>query len=287
MSAVQVVPVILSGGSGTRLWPLSRELFPKQLLPLTAEQTMLQQTVQRLIGLPSIKAPVVVCNNEHRFMVAEQLRQIDVDPAAILLEPVARNTAPAVAVAALAMDRVRNLSPGSDPLLLVLPADHVVAQPEALHAAIAEAVPAALDGYLVTFGIEPHWAETGYGYIRAGKKLADTPGVFAVEQFVEKPDSETAQSYLDAGGYFWNSGMFLFSARSFLAELGRHQPQMLEACTAAYQGAEDDLDFVRLERKHFAASPSDSIDYAVMEPTAKAAVVPLDAGWSDVGNWSA
>ncbi len=281
-----IVPVILSGGSGTRLWPLSRELYPKQLLPLLGEQTLLQQTVQRLDGVDDTAAPVVVCNHEHRFMVAEQLRQIETLPSAIVLEPVGRNTAPAVAVAALAAARADGVGPGADPLLLVLPADHVVARPAALHAAIEQARPAAEAGKLVTFGIAPGWPETGYGYIRAGA-ATDGESVFAVAEFVEKPDAATAEAYLAAGGYYWNSGMFLFRASRYLEELQRFQPDMLEACRAAYAGAKQDLDFLRLDRKHFAASPSDSIDYAVMEHTGAAAVVPLDAGWNDVGNWSA
>lgn len=278
-----IQPVILSGGSGTRLWPLSRELYPKQLLALVGEQTMLQQTVQRLDGLDDLLPPLVVCNHEHRFMVAEQLRQIDVAPQAIILEPVARNTAPAVAIAALAAtaDTVR------DPLLLVLPADHVVARPEALHQAIRTAVPAAEAGHLVTFGIAPGWAETGYGYIRAGAATDGHDGVFAVSQFVEKPDRPTAESYLEQGNYYWNSGMFLLRASVFIDELQRWQPAMLEACRAAYGNARSDLDFLRLDSHEFQRSPSDSIDYAVMEKTAKAAVVPLQAGWNDVGNWAA
>ena len=280
-----IVPVILSGGSGTRLWPLSRQLHPKQLLPLVGEQTLLQQTVRRLDGVGDTAAPVVVCNNDHRFMVAEQLRQIGIEPGAIVLEPVGRNTAPAVAVAALAA--ADPAAPGVDPLLLVLPADHVVARPSALHEAIGQARAAAADGRLVTFGINPGWPETGYGYIRAGAPIDGEPGVFRVAEFVEKPDRATAEGYLAAGGYYWNSGMFLFRASRYLEELERYQKDMLESCRAAYAGARSDLDFLRLDEKHFAASRADSIDYAVMEHTTAAAVVPLDAGWNDVGNWSA
>lgn len=282
-----IVPVILSGGSGTRLWPLSRELYPKQLLPLLGEQTLLQQTVERLDGVGDIAAPIVVCNHEHRFMVAEQLRQIATPAAAIVLEPVGRNTAPAVAIAALAAAQAHAAGPEADPLLLVLPADHVVARPEALHTAIRQALPAAAAGKLVTFGITPGWPETGYGYIRAGAPVDGDSSVYGVAEFVEKPDLATAQGYLAAGGYYWNSGMFLFRAARYLEELKRYQPGMLEACRAAYAGAQQDLEFLRLDHKHFAASPADSIDYAVMEHTTDAAVVPLDAGWNDVGNWSA
>lgn len=279
----KICPVVLSGGSGTRLWPLSRELHPKQLLALVGEQTLLQQTVLRLLGLDGVTDPLIVCNEEHRFMVAEQMRQIEVTPAAILLEPLARNTAPAVAVAAAAAaDRY-----AADTLLLVLPADHVVADPDALHEAVRKALPAAAAGHLVTFGITPTRPETGYGYIRAGDATGVSPDVCAVAEFVEKPEQATAEKYLAHGGYYWNSGMFLFRASRYLEELGRFQPEMLEACRNAYAAARRDLDFQRLDKAHFARSPSDSIDYAVMERTAQAAVVPLDAGWNDVGTWSA
>ncbi|NNF67439.1 MAG: mannose-1-phosphate guanylyltransferase/mannose-6-phosphate isomerase [Gammaproteobacteria bacterium] len=281
-----ILPVILSGGSGSRLWPLSRELYPKQLLPLLGEHTMLQETVLRLEGLPRLARPLVVCNNEHRFMVAEQLRQIDLAAAAILLEPVARNTAPAVAVAALAAaDSINGVSCSGDPLLLVLPADHLVGDVKNLLTTIRSAIPVAASGQLVTFGINPTRPETGYGYIRAGEKSAEVS--FKVSEFVEKPDLATAKRYLESGDYYWNSGMFLFRASRYLDELKKYQPDMLAACRRAYDGARTDLDFLRLDADGFAASPSDSIDYAVMEKTSDAAVVPLDAKWSDVGNWSA
>ncbi|HEV2540885.1 MAG TPA: mannose-1-phosphate guanylyltransferase/mannose-6-phosphate isomerase [Frateuria sp.] len=274
-----MIPVILSGGSGTRLWPLSREAYPKQFLPLVGKDTMLQATWQRIAPLASA-APMVVANEEHRFMVAEQLRQVGCVPSAILLEPVGRNTAPAIAVAAL-----QSMREGADPLLLVLPSDHVITDAPAFQAAVRQAEPAASQGRLVTFGIVPSGPETGYGYIRAGAALAD--GVRAVAQFVEKPDEATAKGYVDSGEYFWNSGMFLFRASVFLAELERQQSAMLAACRAALAGASRDADFVRLDKAAFAACPSDSIDYAVMEHTDAAAVLPIDVGWNDLGSWSA
>jgi mannose-1-phosphate guanylyltransferase/mannose-6-phosphate isomerase len=274
-----MIPVILSGGSGTRLWPLSREAYPKQFLPLVGKDTMLQATWQRIAPLASA-APMVVANEEHRFMVAEQLRQVGCVPSAILLEPVGRNTAPAIAVAAL-----QAMREGADPLLLVLPSDHVIADATAFQAAVRQAEPAASQGRLVTFGIVPSAPETGYGYIRAGAALAD--GVRAVAQFVEKPDEATARGYVASGEYFWNSGMFLFRASVYLAELARQQPSMLAACRAALEGASRDADFVRLDKAAFAACPSDSIDYAVMEHTDAAAVLPIEVGWNDLGSWSA
>ena len=274
-----MIPVILSGGSGTRLWPLSRQAYPKQFLALAGEDTMLQATWQRVAELASA-APLVVANEDHRFMVAEQLRQVGCTPAAIVLEPVGRNTAPAIAVAAL-----QATADGTDPLLLVLPSDHVIADAAGFRAAVAAATPAAQNGKLVTFGIVPTAAETGYGYIQAVAG-GDAP-VRAVARFVEKPDAATAAQYLASGQYFWNSGMFLFQASRYLAELERHAPAMLAACRAAFEGAKRDTDFVRLDKAAFAACPSDSIDYAVMEKTADAAVLPIDVGWNDVGSWSA
>ncbi len=282
-----LTPLILSGGSGTRLWPLSREMYPKQLLPLIGKRTMLQETAARASGLPDLAAPIVVCNESHRFMVAEQMREHGTTPQAIILEPVGRNTAPAVAVAALvALDRARKSKGGSDvdPILLVLPADHVIRDVAAFQAAVVSGSAAAAEGKLVTFGIVPDRAETGYGYIRRAK--GDGP-TYAVQQFVEKPDAATAKSYVESGEYYWNSGMFMFRARVFLAELKRHAPAMLSACEDAIAAATRDLDFTRLAGEAFGACPSDSIDYAVMEKTDSAVVVPLDAGWSDVGSWSA
>ncbi|MBT2768147.1 mannose-1-phosphate guanylyltransferase/mannose-6-phosphate isomerase [Stenotrophomonas sp. ISL-67] len=272
-----ILPVILSGGSGTRLWPLSREAYPKQFLALAGEQTMLQATWQRVAPIAG-RAPLVVANEEHRFVAAEQLQQLDVQPQAILLEPVGRNTAPAIAVAALEA----TLDDG-DPLLLVLPSDHVIADEAAFRAAVIRALPAARDGKLVTFGIVPTGPETGYGYIKASSGDA----VRAVDRFVEKPDADTALQYVQSGGYFWNSGMFLFKASRYLAELERFQPAMLAASRNAWQLARRDTDFTRLDKDAFAAVPADSIDYAVMEKTADAVVVPLDAGWNDVGSWTA
>ena len=272
-----MIPVILSGGSGTRLWPLSREAFPKQFLNLLGERSMLQATWERVAPLAS-GAPIVVAGEDHRFMVAEQLREAACEGATILLEPVARNTAPAIAVAAQ-----EAMSGGDDPLLLVLPSDHVIVDAPAFRLAVAAAAVAARQGELVTFGIVPTGPETGYGYIKA----APGDGVRRVERFVEKPDAITAAGYVASGDYVWNSGMFLFRASVYLAELERRYPDMLVACREALADARRDADFVRLSKEAFTASPSDSIDYAVMEKTSHAAVLPIDVGWNDVGSWSA
>jgi len=275
-----LIPVILSGGAGTRLWPLSRELYPKQLLALLGPRTMLQQTALRVAGLDCV-APVVVCNEAHRFLVAEQLRAIKLAPRAIVLEPFGRNTAPAIALAALAALR----DAGSvDPLLLVLPADHVIRDTARFQHAVRTAIPAAEQGQLATFGIVPGTPETGYGYIQRG---APQGAVYAIARFVEKPDLAHAQQFLAAGDYYWNSGMFLFRAGRYLSELARLVPEMAAACRAAFESGRADLDFTRVDADAFERCPSDSIDYAVMEKTAGAVVVPLDAGWSDVGSWSA
>jgi len=279
---LSIIPVILSGGAGTRLWPLSRELYPKQFLPLAGEHSLLQDTVLRLAGLPAVAPPLVVCNEEHRFLVAEQLRAAGVDGAAILLEPAGRNTAPAVALAALHASARH----GAEALLLVLPSDHVIADAAAFRRAVLEGVPAAQAGGLVTFGVRPTRPDTGYGYIRAGEALDASPAR-QVLAFVEKPDAERAAAYLASGEYLWNGGMFLLGAGSYLAELQRHAPAIAEACRSAFDAVRVDLDFVRVGREAFLASPSDSIDYAVMEHTGRAAVVALDAGWSDVGSWDA
>ncbi|ATS62438.1 mannose-1-phosphate guanyltransferase [Xanthomonas citri pv. fuscans] len=271
-----VLPIILSGGSGTRLWPLSRESYPKQFLPLVGDKSMLQSTWLRAAPVAG-HAPIVVANEEHRFMAAEQLQQLGVKPSAILLEPKGRNTAPAIAVAAL--EAIRD---GADPLLLVLPSDHVIGNEAAFQAAVKVAAEAAAQGKLVTFGIKPTAPETGYGYIKAGAGTAAS----AVERFVEKPDLATAQSYLASGEYYWNSGMFLFRASRYLEELRKFHPAIADACQKAWENGKRDADFTRLDKDAFAASPSDSIDYAVMEKTADAVVVPLDAGWNDVGSWS-
>ncbi|WP_295546122.1 mannose-1-phosphate guanylyltransferase/mannose-6-phosphate isomerase [uncultured Stenotrophomonas sp.] len=275
MSSIQ--PVILSGGSGTRLWPLSREAYPKQFLPLAGELTMLQATWQRVAPLAA-RGPLVIANEEHRFVAAEQLQQVGAEAAAIILEPVGRNTAPAIAVAALEATRG-----GTDALLLVLPSDHVITDEAAFRSAVQAAASAADAGKLVTFGIVPTGPETGYGYIKA----ADGQGVRAVERFVEKPDLETATGYVSSGQYYWNSGMFLFKASRYLRELERFQPEMLASSRQAWQQARRDADFTRLDKDAFTAVPSDSIDYAVMEKTADAVVIPLDAGWNDVGSWTA
>ena len=282
-----IVPVILSGGAGTRLWPLSRELYPKQLLPLVGERTMLQETVLRLEGLAELGAPLVVCNEAHRFMVAEQLREVEQTAETVILEPVGRNTAPAVAVAAL-----QAMADGSDPLLLVLAADHVIRDAAALCTAVTNGVDAVQNGSLLTFGIVPTAPETGYGYIRRGALLdlslqPPVSDIYDVKEFVEKPVLATAEKYLASGDYYWNSGMFFFKASVYLAELEKAAPEMLAACRKAWQGRATDLDFTRLDAEAFAACPSDSIDYAVMEKTDRAVVIPLDAGWSDVGSWAA
>ena len=274
-------PVILSGGSGTRLWPLSRAALPKQLLPLASDRTMLQETVIRLGGMDEIGAPLVICNNDHRFLIAEQLREIGVQPLGIFLEPIGRNTAPAAAVAALTL-----LGRDPDAVMLLLPADHLINDVPAFHAAITEGMKAVALGRLVTFGIVPDSAHTGYGYIQRGARLGDT-AAHEVARFVEKPDAETAGQFLASGDYFWNSGMFLFSARQFVEELGLYRPDILAACQRALEAGERDLDFCRLDRAAFDACPSDSIDYALMERTLKAAVVPAEIGWNDIGAWSA
>jgi mannose-1-phosphate guanylyltransferase/mannose-6-phosphate isomerase len=279
-----IVPVILSGGSGSRLWPLSRETHPKQFLPLADQDTLLQNTALRVAGLIDVAPLLVVCNQEHRFMVAEQLRAVGIQPAAVMLEPVGRNTGPAVAVAALYAQR-----DGADPVLLILPADHVIADAAGFCAAVAQAAPSAEQGRLVTFGIVPTAPETGYGYIKAGAPLDDSgSGVSVVERFVEKPDLATAQRYLDTGHYYWNSGIFLFRASAFLAELERLAPAMLAACQQALAAAgPTERGFLWLNHEAFAAGPGDSIDYAVMEKTAQAVVMPLAVGWNDVGSWAA
>jgi mannose-1-phosphate guanylyltransferase/mannose-6-phosphate isomerase len=277
-----LTPVVLSGGAGTRLWPLSRELYPKQLLALTGQRTMLQQTVLRLEGLGSA-APVIVCNDAHRFLVAEQLRQLKMQPRAIVLEPVGRNTAPAIALAAHAA-LAGPTAETADPVLLVLPADHVIRDVPAFQRAVRAALPAAQRGELVTFGIVPSVAESGYGYIQRG---AATGALYRIARFVEKPDPQRAAQFVESGEYYWNSGMFMFGARRYLEELARLAPAIASACEAAFAGARADLEFTRIAPESFAACPSDSIDYAVMEKTADAVVVPLAAGWSDVGSWAA
>ena len=281
-----LIPVILSGGSGTRLWPLSRELYPKQLLPLVGKGTMLQETLARLEGVADVAAPIIVCNEQHRFLVAEQLRETGVETATILLEPMGRNTAPAVAIAAMAAVTGGNESKEKkdDPVLLVLPADHVIQDVKAFQTAVVVGLKAAREGKLVTFGVVPNKPETGYGYIR--REQGSGPA-YSIAQFVEKPDLATATRYVESKEYFWNSGMFMFSAAKVLDELRSLAPAIYDACAHAFTAAKRDLDFVRLPQKEFAECPSDSFDYAVMEKTHLGTVVPLDAGWSDVGSWSA
>ena len=268
MSDHRIIPVILSGGSGTRLWPVSRESFPKQLWPLVSERTLLQETAQRTLG-DGFAAPLVVCNQEHRFLIAEQLRAIGIRDARIVLEPVGRNSAPAIAAAAL------------------LAADHVIADPAALHRSFATAAVAARAGHVVTFGMRPTAPETGYGYIELGAALDDAPGVFAVRRFIEKPDVPTAARLATDRQHLWNSGMFVFTARTLLDEMAAHAPDVLAAVRQAVSERREDLDFIRLGVAAFAASPSISLDYAVAERTTRAAVVPADIGWSDVGSWGA
>jgi len=275
-----LIPVILSGGSGTRLWPISRKNLPKQFLSLAGSNTLFQQTVKRAMRLPDASAPVVVASDDHRFLAAEQLQQLQVSDASILLEPVARNTAPAIAVGALQAQAKH-----ADAILLVLPADHLIGDDAAFGDAVAKARPLAEQGWLVTFGIRPDRPETGFGYIRRGAGLENE--TFQVQQFVEKPQLDVAQAYVTSGEYDWNSGMFMFRASTYLAELGIHAPVMLAAAREAFDKANSDLDFIRLQAEAFASAPSDSIDYAVMEKTARAAVVPVACHWSDIGSWDA
>jgi mannose-1-phosphate guanylyltransferase/mannose-6-phosphate isomerase len=279
---MKLVPVILCGGSGTRLWPLSRSHLPKQFLPLVSERTMLQETVTRLRGLEGthgggVEAPIAIANDEHRFLTAEQLREISAEPQAIVLEPAGRGTAAAAAAAALVL-------PDKSSVMLVLPADHAISNLPQFHAAIRSAVRLATDGALVVFGIAPTSPHTGYGYIKQGAPRDDA---YVVDRFVEKPDLGTADGFLAAGGYLWNSGIFVFRADRYLAELERHRRDVVEGVARAMSAAQRDLDFVRPERAAFLAVPDDSIDRAVMEKTRDAVVVPARFGWSDVGSWSA
>ena len=273
---MQITPVILSGGSGTRLWPLSRKQHPKQYLSLADEQTMLQATIQRLQGLENLGCPIVICNQEHRFLVAEQLQQINIEKPMIILEPEGKNTAPAIAAAAHYI---------KDGLMLILPADHIIQDTQAFHQSINIAIKQAEQDKLVTFGITPVEPNTGYGYIEKSSEMVDQ--ICKIKRFVEKPDLETAKQYLKDGNYLWNSGMFLFTAQNYLKELNKYNAKISESCKQAIEKAKQDYDFLRLDSAAFSESPADSIDYAVMEKTENAAVVPLDAGWNDIGNWSA
>ncbi|MDN3524159.1 mannose-1-phosphate guanylyltransferase/mannose-6-phosphate isomerase [Halomonas sabkhae] len=275
-----VLPVILSGGSGSRLWPVSREHYPKQFLKLNSEtHTLLQETVLRLDAVHGATPPLVVCNDEHRFLVADQLQQLNVRPGRILLEPQGRNTAPALALAAMVA-----LEQEDDPTLLIMPADHVIEDTQAFANAVSRGLELCGQGYMVTFGIQPSSPHTGYGYIRKGDSLSAGHRVAA---FVEKPDLERAEQYLASGDHVWNSGIFLMRARQYLAELGKHADDILHACEAAFAGRSEDLDFLRLDVERFAECRSESIDYAVMEQTQAAAVVPMDPGWNDIGAWDA
>ncbi len=277
----RIHPVILSGGSGTRLWPMSRAHYPKQFLPLTSRRPLLQEAVQRVAD-ERFAPPLFVANDEHRFIIAEQVRALDVTPMAIVLEPTGRNTAPAAAVAALALTASE-----PDALMLVMPSDHVIGDVDAFYAAIDRAVAAAQAGRLVTFGIEADRPETGYGYLKRGKPLDGVVGAFELGAFVEKPDRDRAESYLAAGDYFWNSGIFLFPAALYLEELQRLQPDTVAACRRALSAAKRDIDFLRLDQEAFGEAENKSIDYAVMEHTARAAMVPVSMGWSDAGTWDA
>jgi mannose-1-phosphate guanylyltransferase/mannose-1-phosphate guanylyltransferase/mannose-6-phosphate isomerase len=277
MNAARIVPVILSGGAGTRLWPMSRPESPKQLLALTALETMLQLTARRAQDPARFDPPIIVANAAHADMIESQLAAVDVTPGALILEPLARNTAPAIALAALAAD------PGA--VLLVMPSDHVIAEPDAFQAAIETALPFAAEGWLVTFGIAPDGPETGYGYIRMGETVG--AGVHQVDRFVEKPDAAEARAMLDAGGHAWNGGIFLFRADIFLGALSVHAPDMLAAAQSAMAGAVRDGARIHPDRDAFARSPADSIDFAVMEKADRVAVVPVSMGWSDLGSWDA
>lgn len=276
-----LLPVIMAGGTGSRLWPMSRELYPKQFLRLCGQESMLQETISRLSGLDT-QEPMVICNEEHRFLVAEQLRQLGKLSHNIILEPVGRNTAPAIALAAL--QAIKN---GDDPLLLVLAADHIINNPKLLHDAIHIAQQHAYNDHLVTFGVVPSSAETGYGYIQRGDSVEGHEGSYRVARFVEKPDKQRAENYLASGDYYWNSGMFLFRARKYLSELEKFRPDILSACTNAIRSADCSDDFIKVPHELFINCPDESIDYAVMEKTEDAVVVSLDAEWSDVGSWSA
>ena len=276
-----IIPVILSGGSGTRLWPLSRRMHPKQLLPLINDTSMLQDTITRLTGSPDIDHVMVICNDDYRFMVAEQVKETDIATNEIILEPMGRNTAPAIALAAF--NAVRE---GDDPVLLVLPADHVIADVETFQSALQLGKQQAEAGKLVTFGILPDTPETGFGYIKAHSAGGDE-AVYDVDQFVEKPDAETAANYLADGHYYWNSGMFMFKAMTYLEALQIHSAEIYHTSQAAFKAAIRDSDFVRVDKNEFESCPSDSIDYAVMEKVDNAVVIPVDIGWSDVGSWSA
>ncbi len=274
-------PVILSGGAGSRLWPASREFYPKPLLPVIGEHTLLQNTASRLDAIDSVQAPLFVCNEEHRFLLAEQVRELGKDSEVILLEPEGRNTAPALTLAALYL-----VESDPDALMVVMPADHVIPEQASFARAVEQGGELANKGFLVTFGVVPDKPEAGYGYISRGEEI-DGSGCFSVARFVEKPDADAAKAYVDSGDCYWNSGIFVMRADRWLEEIGKHQPDILAACRVAMEQGKRDADFLRVDKEAFLASPSNSIDYAVMEKTDRAAVVPLETGWSDVGSWSA
>ncbi len=275
-----LIPVILSGGTGSRLWPLSRKLYPKQFIPLKGNKSLYQSTLERIADIDGVGNVVTICNDEHRFMAAEQARLSKIENSDIILEPVGRNTAPAIAIAAM-----HALSKLDDAYLLVLPADHILGDKKQFSSAVKQAYQAA-ENNLVTFGVVPSRVETGYGYIKHGQdEVSDK--AFSVIEFVEKPDYKTAKKYIESGNYLWNSGMFLFRADLFLQEIKQHEPKIYQACKQAFEKGEKDLDFIRLDESAFSKAPSISVDYAVMEKTSKAAVVPLESGWSDVGSWHA
>lgn len=274
-----IQPVILSGGTGSRLWPLSRDLYPKQFQSITQDETMLQLTIERAKAIPGVLSPMLVCNEEHRFLAAEQIRKIAPPPPPVVLEPEGKDTAPAITIAALLSSQN-----DADPTLIILPADHVISSEEAFNKSTAQAIELAEKGYLVTYGITPTTPHTGYGYIKAGPAL--NKGSYQVDAFVEKPDIVTAKGYLSEDCYYWNSGMFVFKASIFLNELHKHCPSLLKACRDVVASAEKNTDFIKFKPEAFARIPSDSVDFAVMEKTKNAAVVPMDAGWNDVGSWS-
>ena len=282
---MKILPLILCGGAGTRLWPLSREQYPKQLLPLLGDLSLLQSTAKRCLPYSAAEAPMLVCNEEHRFLVAEQMRHIGLAPSAIVLEPVAKNTAPAVALGA-ELATMTYEGAGEDALLVVQPSDHLIPDSGAFLAALDEALALARQGHLVTFGVTPVKPETGYGYIHAGSAIPGSKGL-QVDRFVEKPDAKTAQAYLASGEHFWNSGIFVFKASRYLEELTACRPDIAKAVKAAVAKQHQDMDFTRIDAAAFSACPAESIDYAVMEPTQSAAMVPLQAGWSDLGAWDA
>ncbi len=274
-----VIPIILSGGTGSRLWPISTKICPKQLLPLLSKRSLLQETVQRICKFQGASSPFLVCNQQHGFKVLEQLRQIEVKPNAIILEPVGKNTAPAITIAVL-----QAISDGQDPILLVLPSDHIIGNVEVFHKTIEIAKQCAKAGKLVTFGVVPTHPETGYGYIKT-EALSNDAFAYNIAEFVEKPDLESAQKYINAGNYYWNSGMFMFRASRLLKEMEQYAPDILQVCKDAHATHVIDNDFVHLDKMTFDKCPSNSIDYAVMEKTSSAVMAPIDAGWSDIGSW--